>query len=206
MDSSNGSGGREPRGDVGFNLSRPAGSFVRTVREALLEPAGFFRRLSGERGVSWSLVVFVLVCVLISAPLALLVAPIDPLAGNEAGFGESFANAHSSEEAAVGLVMMGAIFLVVAPLSLLLGLFLSAMITYILVWIFEADQRWFLQHLARNRLHLRYNTPGLDPGGRSPRKPLRSLPDLRGYPGDAPDDERASPRRDRLAGRLVRGH
>lgn len=70
MDSGNGSGGREPRGDVGFDLSNPAGSFVRTVREVLLEPVRFFRRLSGERYVSWNPVVFALLCVLISAPLA----------------------------------------------------------------------------------------------------------------------------------------
>lgn len=141
MDQDGGAGGsdraREPgEEDVGFTLSNPLASFLSTVRKVLFEPVGFFRRLSGQRAVSWSPVVFALICALISAPLALLVAPYDPLAGNEVGWEEFFANARSSEDAAVELVVMAAIFLIVAPLSLLLGMFLSAAITHILVWIF----------------------------------------------------------------------
>lgn len=55
--------GREPgEEDAGFTLSNPLASFLRTVREVLFEPVGFFRRLSGKRAVSWSLVVFALIC------------------------------------------------------------------------------------------------------------------------------------------------
>jgi hypothetical protein len=68
--------------------------------------------------------------------LDLLVAPYDPLTGNEAGFEEFFVDARSSAEAAVGVVMVVAVVLIVAPLSVLLGLFIAAAIIHILVKIF----------------------------------------------------------------------
>jgi hypothetical protein len=73
MDRDGGAGGsdrgREPREeDAGFTLANPLASFPRTVCEVLFEPVGFFHRLSGKRGVSWSPVVFALICALISAP------------------------------------------------------------------------------------------------------------------------------------------
>lgn len=48
--------GQEPREeDAGFDRANPLTSFVRTVREVLFEPVGFFRRLPrvGSAGARW---------------------------------------------------------------------------------------------------------------------------------------------------------
>lgn len=142
MDQDGGAGGSDPgqeprEEDAGFDRANPLTSFVRTVREVLFEPVGFFRRLP-RVGMSWSPVVFALVCSLISAPFAFLAAPYDPLAGNEASF-ESFVGLFSDIRSSAGLAgvaAVAAIFLILAPLSALLGLFISAAIIHILVKIF----------------------------------------------------------------------
>jgi len=120
-----------------FDLSRPVRSFVSTVRRVLFEPVGFFRRLP-RRGRVLNPVVFVLVCALISAPLAFLAAPFDPLAGDEMSDLRDLLTRLVAEPggsvAAVIVVILAV--LVLASLLVLLGLYSSAAIYHILVWIF----------------------------------------------------------------------
>jgi len=52
-------------------------SFVSTVRRVIFEPTGFFRDLA-PRGRVRGPLVFALLCVLISLPLATFAAPFDP--------------------------------------------------------------------------------------------------------------------------------
>ena len=78
-------------------------------------------------------------CVLISLPLSLLVLPYDPPAGNEAGV-EGFVDLYPGVRSLAGVAI---IFLILASLGALLGLFISAAIYYILpriaVWPTNTD-------------------------------------------------------------------
>jgi hypothetical protein len=141
MDSGSGAGDqareRGPRENEGFDLSRPVRSFVGTVRWVLFEPVRFFRRLP-RRGRALNPVVFALVCALISAPLAFLTAPFDPLMGDDmADLRDSlvrFVAEPGGSVAAVIVVILAV--LVLAPLLVLLGLYISTAIYHILVWVF----------------------------------------------------------------------
>jgi hypothetical protein len=141
MDPESGAGGqayeRGLRESDGFDHSRPVRSFVSTVRRVLFEPVGFFRRLP-RRGRALNPVVFALVCALISAPLAFLAVPFDPLTGNDTpDLRDSLARlvAELGGSVAAVIVVILAV-LVLAPLLVLLGLYISAAIYHILVWIF----------------------------------------------------------------------
>jgi hypothetical protein len=121
----------------GFDLSRPMRSFLSTVRRFLFEPVAFFRRLP-RRGRALNPVVFALVCALISAPLALLAAPFDPLTRDEmSDFGDSLTRLVAEPGGSVAAVIVVILaVLVFAPLLVLLGLYISAAIYQIVVWIF----------------------------------------------------------------------
>jgi hypothetical protein len=141
MDPGSGAGGqayeRGLRESDGFDLSRPVRSFISTVRRVLFEPVGFFRRLP-RRGRALNPVVFALVCALILAPLAFLAAPFDPLTRDEMSDLRDLLTRLVAEPgrfmAAVIVVILAV--LVLAPLLVLLGLYSSAAIYQILVWIF----------------------------------------------------------------------
>ena len=141
MDSGSGAGSqayeRDWRESDGFDLSRPVRSFVSTVRKVLFEPVGFFRRLP-RRGRALNPVVFALVCALISAPLAFLAAPFDPLTGNDTpDLHDSLAMLVAEPGGSVAAVIVVILaVLVLAPLLVLLGLYISAAIYHLLVWIF----------------------------------------------------------------------
>ena len=141
MDSGSGTGGhygeRGPREDEGFDLSSPARSFVRTVREVLFEPVGFFQRLPPE-GKALNPVLFALACALISAPLSLLAAPFDPLLTDDTrGLRDSLAGLTAEPGGSVAAVVVVILaVLILAPLLVLLVLYISAAIYHILVWIF----------------------------------------------------------------------
>lgn len=57
--------------EPGFEPSRPVGSFVQTVRWLVVDPAGFFGRVTGEKR-DWPPVLFVLICGLLSWALGAL--------------------------------------------------------------------------------------------------------------------------------------
>ncbi len=129
--------GREPREDEAFDLSNPARSFVSTVRGVLFEPVGFFRRLP-RRGRALNPVVFALVCALISAPLSLLTTPFDPLTGDDApDLRDSLTRLVAEPGGPVAAVIVVVLaVLILTPLLALLGLYISAAVYHILVWIF----------------------------------------------------------------------
>ncbi|MBA3474940.1 MAG: YIP1 family protein [Rubrobacter sp.] len=141
MDSGSDAGGQDrergSRESEGFDMSRPVRSFVSTVRAVLFEPVGFFRRLP-RRGRALNPVVFALVCALISAPFAFLAAPFDPLTGdNTPDLRDSLARLVAEPGGSVAAVIVVILaVLVLAPLLVLLGLYISAAIYHILVWIF----------------------------------------------------------------------
>ena len=141
MDPGSGAGGqayeRGLRESDGFDLSRPVCSFVSTVRRVLFEPVGFFRRLP-PRGRALNPIVFALVCALISASLAFLAAPFDPLTGDDmSALHNSLARLVAEPGGSVAAVIVVILaVLVLAPLLVLLGLYISAAIYHILVWIF----------------------------------------------------------------------
>lgn len=141
MDSGSGAGSqayeRDLRESDGFDLSRPVRSFVSTVRKVLFEPVGFFRRLP-RRGRALNPVVFALVCALLSAPLAFLAVPFDPLTGDDmSDLRDLLARLIAEPGGSVAAVIVAILaVLVLAPLLVLLGLYISAAVYHILVWIF----------------------------------------------------------------------
>lgn len=76
---------------------------------------------------------FALMCTLISAPFTFLVAPYDPLAGNEASF-EGFVGLFSDIRSSAGLAgvaVVAAIFLILAPLNALLASLYGLYLTFV---------------------------------------------------------------------------
>jgi hypothetical protein len=112
-------------------------SFVGTVRRVLFTPVGFFRRLP-RRDKALNPIVFALVCALISAPLAFLAAPFDPLTRDEmSDLRDSLVRLVAEPGGSVAAVIVVILaVLVLAPMLVLLGLYISAAIYHILVWIF----------------------------------------------------------------------
>jgi len=148
VSSSGGAGGPDPernpeqRGEEnGFDLSNPVRSFVNTVRRVLFEPTGFFRALP-PRGAARGPFVFALVCGLISFPLALLVASVDPQAGNGPGSERLFSGVLSvlselgQPEIALGLLFLVILVPLGALASTILGLYITAGIQHLLVLLF----------------------------------------------------------------------
>ena len=133
--------GRRPAGR-GFDTSRPRESFVEVVRGVLLEPARFFAGLGepGPEGVKGPLV-FALICSAISFPLALLVAPVDPLVPEQSNLLANFLSfARDNIGLAVGLA---AVFLILLPLFAILGLYLGAAIQHFFVFLFVRERKGY---------------------------------------------------------------
>lgn len=74
MDSNSGNGVAQ----VGFNVSSPLRSFVRTVRAVVIDPGRFFRELSRQQAPN-NPVLFAGVCLLISYLLPELLTLLNPL-------------------------------------------------------------------------------------------------------------------------------
>ena len=105
----------EPIGSSGadFNLSDPVSSFVRTVREIVLNPVGFFRGLPRQGGFV-SPLVFALICAEIATLFFLVVGLVFDLL-----FG-LFSNG-SSGQSFIALVIFPIGVLVALPISLFVG-------------------------------------------------------------------------------------
>lgn len=126
------SGNEGPEGE-GFKVTEPVRSFPATVRMVLLEPRAFFRNMILGDSL-WNPLVFALVCALISIPLTYLLAPLEPFAGEAESLGDILAGIGD-----IGLVWVAAIvlaILVLAPLYVLLVLYIGAAVYQILVGIF----------------------------------------------------------------------
>jgi hypothetical protein len=105
-----------------YNLSDPVNSFVEVVRRVVLQPAAFFAGLP-RQGSFLGPLIFALICVEISAILVGLLTFIDVPGGVTWLFG---ARGDQGFLAFVG-------GLVVAPIAATVGVFLTALVTHLLV-------------------------------------------------------------------------
>jgi len=107
-----------PGGPTGgeFTLSDPVGSFVRTVRNVLLNPVGFFRGIA-RRGDLVGPLVFAVICALISGVLSGILGFLFALIGGDVGTGF--------------VTLIGGIIL--TPIFAVIGLFIGAGIYHLLV-------------------------------------------------------------------------
>src|SRR5687767_2211328 len=105
-----------------YDLSDPVGSFVDVVRRAVLQPAAFFAGLP-RQGSFLGPLVFALICVEISAILVGLLTFIDVPGGVTWLFGAKGNQGF--------LAFLGG--LVIAPIAGTVGVFLTALVTHLLV-------------------------------------------------------------------------
>jgi hypothetical protein len=123
--SAGGPGGRPPgmTGAPGgeFDYRDPVQSFIGTVRNIVTAPVAFFRSV-GPRGEFLNPLIFAAICGLISGILAGILNFVFTLAAGNQGFGEALT------------ALVGGI--VLAPIGTLIGVFIGAAITHLLVMIF----------------------------------------------------------------------
>jgi hypothetical protein len=123
--SAGGPGGRPPgvSGAPGgeFDYRNPVQSFIGTVRDIVTAPIGFFRSV-GPRGEFLNPLAFAAICGLISGILAGIINFVFTLAAGNEGFGEAL------------VALIGGI--VLAPIGTLIGVFIGAGITHLLVMLF----------------------------------------------------------------------
>lgn len=117
-----GAGPSQPRRSVGsgggeFDLGDPVGSFVRTAREVVTNPVGFFRSIPREGSLVPPLA-FALICAVIAGILSGVVGMLITLVSGN-GFGS-----------AIGTLFSG-IFL--TPIAAVIGLFIGSGIYHLLV-------------------------------------------------------------------------
>lgn len=105
-----------------YNLSDPVNSFVDVVRRVVFQPAAFFGGLP-RQGSFLGPLVFALICIEISVVLIGLLTFIDVPGGITSMFGATGNQGF--------LAFMGG--LVIAPIAGTVGLFLSALVTHLLV-------------------------------------------------------------------------
>jgi hypothetical protein len=105
-----------------YNLSDPVGSFVDIVRRVLLQPASFFASLP-RQGSFLGPLVFALICIEISAVLVGLLTFVDVPGGVTWLFGARGDQGF--------LAFLGG--LVIAPIAGTVGIFLTALVTHLLV-------------------------------------------------------------------------
>jgi hypothetical protein len=120
--------GGSPGGE--FNLQDPINSFVDTVRAVVLDPVGFFRGIA-RRGDFVNPLIFAVICALISALLGglinLLLSPL-------------FASPGDTGEALAGGVVGFVGNLILAPIFVVIVLFIGAAITHLLVMLLVRPQ------------------------------------------------------------------
>jgi hypothetical protein len=113
-----------------FNLQDPINSFVDTVRAVVLDPVGFFRGIA-RRGDFVNPLIFAVICALISAVLGglinLLLSPL-------------FASPGDTGEALAGGVVGFVGNLILAPIFVVIVLFIGAAITHLLVMLLVRPQ------------------------------------------------------------------
>lgn len=125
--------GNEGAEGEGFKVTEPVRSFPDTVWRVLLGPRAFFRGMVLGDSL-WNPLVFALVCALISIPLTYLVVSLDPFAGEAESLGDIFAGV--GDWGLVSVMVLVLAVLVLAPLYVLLVLYIGAAIYQILVGIF----------------------------------------------------------------------
>lgn len=106
-------------GSGDFNLSDPVQSFVRTTREVLLNPVGFFRSIPRQGGFLPPLA-YALICSVIAGVLSGIGSLLLALIGDQ-GVG-----------AAIGVLFTT---IIITPIATAVGLFIAAGIYHLLVWL-----------------------------------------------------------------------
>lgn len=128
------------RRDGGFDASRPGESFVEVVRGVLVEPARFFAGL-GEPGPGRAKepLIFAVICGVISVPLSFLAAPFDPLASGRPGFRMDFLP--FAQDNPLVTVVLAALFILLLPLLIVLGVYVGAAIQHLFVFLFVRERK-----------------------------------------------------------------
>jgi hypothetical protein len=121
-----GQGERVGRSSNEFDFSNPIGSFLRTVRDLVINPVTFFRGMT-RQGDFTNPLIFALVCVLVWTMLAALVGLSFSLIGGMQGAGAAF-----------GRFVLSLIFY---PLLSVAGLFIGAGIYHLLVTLVVGQER-----------------------------------------------------------------
>lgn len=121
----------------GFRAAEPLRSFPATVRRVLLEPVDFFRNVARADSL-WNPLVFAVVCALISSLFTYLAAPLDPFTGPGEGFGGLLAGI--GDRSLVSVVALVLVVLLLAPLFVVLVLYIGAAIYHVLVGIFVGHE------------------------------------------------------------------
>jgi hypothetical protein len=113
-----------------FNLQDPVNSFIDTVRNVVLDPVGFFQGIR-RQGDFINPLIFAVICALISALLGgiinLLLSPL-------------FATPGDADEALAGGVVGFVSNLILTPIFVVIGLFVGAAITHLLVMLLIRPQ------------------------------------------------------------------
>lgn len=196
--------------DRGFDTSRPGESFVEVVRGVLVEPARFFAGLGGPRpDRAKGPLVFSIICGATSLPLASIFEPDDPFLPEQPTSPRSVFFSLFEDNPGAALA---ALFIILLPLLVVLGVYIGAAIQHFFVFLFVRERRGYwgtfpvvAYGCAALSLFL------LDPDPRIPGRPLRGLRDHGGPPGDARDEHgtgpagRARPHTHLLPQRLTNG-
>ncbi len=125
-------GGVSPASE-GFRVSKPLRSFPATVRRVLLEPVNFFRNMARADSL-WNPLVFAVACALISLLLTYLALPLAPFARGGEGLSGLLAEISGRSPTSVAALIL--VVLLFAPLFVVLGLYVGAVIYQVLVRIF----------------------------------------------------------------------
>ena len=123
---------------TGFTTSRLLRSFAETVKSVILQPTNFFRNLGGSHRP----VIFGTICRTIPFPLALLVAPFDPLLPDTPNpIVDGLVSL--AERSTANLVLVVVLVLVFLPLFAMISVYLGAVFQHLCVMIFVRQRRGF---------------------------------------------------------------
>lgn len=131
----------------GFDTSRPLASFVEVVGGVLVRPARFFAGLedSGMKRVKEPLI-FAVVCGVLSFPLSFLAAPLDPLTPESPASISGFLSMQRENPGAA--VALAALLVLLLPFFAIAGVYISAVIQQLFVFVFVRQRRGFRSTFA----------------------------------------------------------
>ena len=126
----------------GFDTSRPVGSFIEVVRGVLFEPARFFAGLTPRQEGVWAPLILAGICFVISAPLSLLSAPLDPLAPEDV-LSPLFSLFSLAQDSPGTAIVLAVFLLLLVPLFVALSVYLGTAIHHLFILLFVRQQRGF---------------------------------------------------------------
>jgi hypothetical protein len=131
----------------GFDTSRPLTSFVEAVGSVLVSPRRFFADLedSGTKRVKEPLI-FALICGVLSFPLSFLAAPLDPLTPESPASISGFLSMQRENPGAA--LALAALLVLLLPFFAIAGVYISAVIQQLFVFIFVRERRGFRSTFA----------------------------------------------------------